>query len=59
MYSMLGGDIAKLQNKSTLEALQVKSDEQAPRGRGRPKKYMTTHVTINATKKKLRRFDAK
>lgn len=56
MYSMLGGDVAVLQTKSNLDHLQVKNDDQIPRGRGRPKKYMVSHIAINATKKKLRRF---
>jgi hypothetical protein len=56
MYSMLGGDVAVLQSKSTLDMLQIRTDEQVPRGRGRPKKYMVSHVAVNATKKKLRRF---
>ena len=56
MYSMLGGDVTNLQSKSNLEHLQIRNDEQVPRGRGRPKKYMNSHIAINATKKKLRRF---
>jgi hypothetical protein len=27
------------------------------RGRGRPKKYITTHIAVNSTQKKLRRFE--
>jgi hypothetical protein len=34
-------------------------DEQVPRGRGRPKKYNVSHIAVNATQKKLRRFDEK
>ena len=48
--------MANLQAKSNLDQLQVKNDEQMPRGRGRPKKYMVSHIAINPTKKKLRRF---
>ena len=59
MYSMLGGDLTTLQTKSMLEHIQTKSDEQVTRGRGRPKKYMITHSSINLTKKKLRRFGGK
>ena len=59
MYSMLGGNIATLQSKSALEQLMVKNDDQVPRGRGRPKKYMPTHISINTTKKKLRKFGGK
>jgi hypothetical protein len=29
------------------------------RGRGRPKKYVTNHISINTTQKKLRRFEDK
>jgi hypothetical protein len=53
---MLGGDVAVLHSKSNLELLQMRNDEQVPRGRGRPKKYMVSHIAVNATKKKLRRF---
>ena len=56
---MLGGDLTQLQSKSILERLQVKNDEPVARGRGRPKKYMISHITVNAAKKKLRRFDGK
>ncbi len=59
MYSILGGDLTTLQDKSIIEKLQVKVDEQIPRGRGRPKKYNVSHIAINATQKKLRRFDEK
>lgn len=59
MYSMLGGDLGGVQARSVLEHLQMKSDEHVPRGRGRPKKYMVSHITVNATKKKLRRFGGK
>lgn len=48
--------MAELQSKSTLEMLQIRTDEQVPRGRGRPKKYTVSHIAVNATKKKLRRF---
>ena len=59
MYSMLGGDVNVLQTKSVLENVQTKADEQLQRGRGRPKKYMVSHNTINVAKKKLRRFGGK
>lgn len=59
MYSILGGDLVKLQHKSAIEQLQVKTDEQVQRGRGRPKKYMISHITVNQTQKKLRRFNEK
>jgi hypothetical protein len=29
------------------------------RGRGRPKKYVLNHITVNITQKKLRKFDEK
>ena len=56
---MLGGDLIILNQKSHLEQLQGRNDEVLPRGRGRPKKYMVSHLTINATQKKLRKFDEK
>ena len=56
---MLGGEITTLQSKSVLDHIQSKHDEQVPRGRGRPKKYMVTHISVNSTKKKLRRFGGK
>ena len=59
MYSMLGGELGTLQSKSILENIQGKSEEQLPRGRGRPKKYVVTHVSVNSTKKKLRKFGDK
>lgn len=59
MYTMLGGDLMKLNQHSILEQLQGRNDEVIPRGRGRPKKYMVSHITINATQKKLRKFDEK
>ena len=59
MHSMLGGDLANLQSKSMLDNIQVKNDEQLPRGRGRPKKYVVSHISVNSTKKKLRRFNGK
>jgi hypothetical protein len=37
--------------------LQSKPEEVVQRGRGRPKKYALTHVTVNVTQKKLRRFE--
>lgn len=58
MYSMLGGDVAKMQDGSDLEQLQVKCEEVVQRGRGRPKKY-ATHITVNVVQKKLRKFDEK
>jgi len=39
--------------------LQIKVDEQVQRGRGRPKKYAISHISINTTQKKLRRFEDK
>jgi hypothetical protein len=54
---MLGGDLTKIQQASDLEQLPIKTDDQIPRGRGRPKKTMPTHISINTTQKKLRRFD--
>ena len=59
MYSMLGGEITDLQSKSVLDHIQAKPDDQVPRGRGRPKKYMVSHISVNSTKKKLRRFGGK
>lgn len=59
MYSMLGGDLTKIQETSDLEQLPIKTDDQLPRGRGRPKKNAVAHITINTTQKKLRRFDEK
>jgi len=58
MYTILGGDLAKIQDNSDLEQLQSKNDDQLQRGRGRPKKYTTTtHIAVNSTQKKLRRFE--
>jgi hypothetical protein len=59
MYSILGGDVSRMQEKSDLGQLQVKTEETLQRGRGRPKKYGVTHISINSTQKKLRRFDEK
>ena len=59
MFCMLGGELTNLQSKSMLDHIQVKNDEQIPRGRGRPKKYMISHISVNSTKKKLRRFGEK
>jgi hypothetical protein len=59
MYSLLGGDLTRIQEKSDLEQLPVRAEEQVVRGRGRPKKYAVTHVSINTTQKKLRRFEEK
>jgi len=57
MYSILGGDLAKIQENSELEQLQAKTDDQVQRGRGRPKKYVISHIAVNSTQKKLRRFE--
>jgi hypothetical protein len=57
MYTLLGGDLTKIQEKSYLEQLQIKSEESQQRGRGRPKKYIVSHIAVNSTQKKLRRFD--
>lgn len=57
MYSLLGGDLTRIQDNSELEQLQAKPEEVVQRGRGRPKKYALTHVSVNVTQKKLRRFE--
>ncbi len=57
MYSILGGDLSRIQEASDLEQLQPKADDQLQRGRGRPKKYAITHIAVNSTQKKLRRFE--
>jgi hypothetical protein len=59
MYSLLGGDLARIQEGSELEQLQAKGEELVQRGRGRPKKYAISHTTVNITQKKLRKFDEK
>ena len=53
----MGGDLTKLHLKSAIDQLQVRSDEQVTRGRGRPKKYMVSHITVHTTYNKMRRFD--
>ncbi len=57
MYSVLGGDLASIQDHSELEQLQAKPEEVVHRGRGRPKKYALNHVSLNVAHKKLRRFE--
>lgn len=57
MYSLLGGDLARIQDNSELEQLQSKPEEVVHRGRGRPKKYALTHVSLNIAQKKLRRLE--
>jgi hypothetical protein len=59
MYSSLGGDLAKIQEGSNLEQLQAKGEEPIQRGRGRPKKYTLSHITVNIAQKKLRKLDEK
>jgi hypothetical protein len=59
MYSLLGGDLARIQEGSELEQLQARGEELMQRGRGRPKKYVLSHITVNITQKKLRKFDEK
>jgi hypothetical protein len=57
MYSLLGGDLARIQDHSELEQLQARPEEVVHRGRGRPKKYALTHVSLNVAQKKLRRME--
>lgn len=51
--------MARMQDGSDLEQLQAKCEEVVQRGRGRPKKYATSHITVNVVQKKLRKFDEK
>lgn len=35
----------------------MKPEEVVQRGRGRPKKYALSHISVNVVQKKLRRFE--
>jgi hypothetical protein len=59
MYSILGGDLVQLQETSMIEKLQVKHDDSVQRGRGRPKKYVVSHIAVHQVRKKLARVDEK
>lgn len=57
-YAILGGDLEELARKSPLNKLQIKSDEQIVRGRGRPRKHPGSYFPGVASRK-VGRFEEK